>query len=92
MVNKLLSRFMLTLGTLGISIASIGQPPRGPLVISPQVSADNRVTFRYLAPSANEQGQLAESRCFSDRCLGLAPDCRRCKQERTAIGRDESVD
>src|SRR5688572_19285401 len=31
-----------------------GQPPRGPLVISPQVHADKKVTFRYLAPSAKE--------------------------------------
>jgi len=54
MINKLLSRFMLSLGILGISIASIGQPPRGPLVISPQVNADNTVTFRYLAPSAKK--------------------------------------
>jgi 1,4-alpha-glucan branching enzyme len=30
------------------------QPPRGPLVVSPQVNADKTVTFRYLAPSAKE--------------------------------------
>lgn len=30
------------------------QPPRGPLVISPQVNADKTVTFRYLAPRAKE--------------------------------------
>lgn len=30
------------------------QPPRGPLVISPQVLPDKKVTFRYLAPSAKE--------------------------------------
>ncbi len=28
------------------------QPPRGPLVVSPQVNADKTVTFRYLAPQA----------------------------------------
>ena len=33
---------------------SIGQPPRGPWVVSPQVHDDKSVTFRYLAPSANE--------------------------------------
>lgn len=54
MANRLLMRFMLVLAISGISILSIGQPPRGPLVISPQVNADNSVTFRYLAPSANE--------------------------------------
>ncbi|WP_408641794.1 alpha/beta hydrolase-fold protein [Spirosoma rhododendri] len=30
------------------------QPPRGPLVVSPQVNADKSVTFRYLAPSASD--------------------------------------
>ena len=30
------------------------QPPRGPLVVSPQVLPDKKVTFRYLAPSAKE--------------------------------------
>jgi len=34
--------------------ASFAQPPRGPLVVSPQVNADKTVTFRYLAPSAQE--------------------------------------
>lgn len=32
----------------------IGQPPRGPIVVSPQISPDKKVTFRYLAPSAKE--------------------------------------
>lgn len=30
------------------------QPPRGPLVISPEIHADKKVTFRYLAPAAKE--------------------------------------
>jgi enterochelin esterase-like enzyme len=30
------------------------QPPRGPFVVSPQVLADKKVTFRYLAPAAKE--------------------------------------
>lgn len=30
------------------------QPPRGPLVVSPQVNADKSVTFRYLAPQAKD--------------------------------------
>ena len=33
---------------------AMSQPPRGPLVISPQVQADKTVTFRYLAPAAKE--------------------------------------
>ncbi|RRB07079.1 esterase [Larkinella rosea] len=32
----------------------LAQPPRGPLVVSPQVNADKTVTFRYLAPQAKE--------------------------------------
>lgn len=28
------------------------QPPRGPFIISPQVHADKKITFRYLAPAA----------------------------------------
>ncbi|GAA4397787.1 esterase family protein [Nibrella viscosa] len=31
---------------------AFAQPPRGPLVVSPQVNADKTVTFRYLAPQA----------------------------------------
>lgn len=33
---------------------ALAQPPRGPLVVSPQVNADKTVTFRYLAPLAQE--------------------------------------
>ena len=33
---------------------SMAQPPRGPLVISPQVNADKTVTFRYQAPTAKD--------------------------------------
>src|SRR5688572_4140472 len=32
----------------------IGQPPRGPFVISPRVHSDKKVTFSYLAPSAKQ--------------------------------------
>lgn len=31
---------------------AVAQPPRGPLVVSPQVNADKTVTFRYQAPQA----------------------------------------
>lgn len=33
---------------------ALAQPPRGPLVISPQVNKDKTVTFRYLAPGARQ--------------------------------------
>ncbi|QJW89777.1 esterase [Spirosoma taeanense] len=32
----------------------LAQPPRGPLVVSPQINPDKSVTFRYLAPSAKD--------------------------------------
>jgi enterochelin esterase-like enzyme len=37
-----------------IPFALQAQPPRGPLVISPQVNQDKTVTFRYLSPSSKE--------------------------------------
>lgn len=40
--------------TIFITGFAIGQPPRGPLVVSPQVHPDHKITFRYLAPSAQE--------------------------------------
>lgn len=39
---------------LSASGLSMGQPPRGPWVVSPQVNPDKTVTFRYLAPQAKE--------------------------------------
>ncbi|WP_461147315.1 alpha/beta hydrolase-fold protein [Spirosoma pulveris] len=35
-----------------VSGLAVGQPPRGPLVVSPQVNPDKTVTFRYQAPQA----------------------------------------
>jgi len=37
-----------------LQLVVLGQPPRGPLVISPQVQTDKTVTFRYLAPLAKD--------------------------------------
>jgi len=37
-----------------ISNFSRSQPPRGPFIISPQVQADKKIIFRYLAPSAKQ--------------------------------------
>ena len=39
---------------LGTAIFTTGQPPRGPLVVSPEIHADKTITFRYLAPSAKD--------------------------------------
>jgi enterochelin esterase-like enzyme len=48
------SRLFFTWAILCLCGFAIAQPPRGPFVLSPQVLADKRVTFRYLAPSAKE--------------------------------------
>ncbi|MGV3558726.1 alpha/beta hydrolase-fold protein [Larkinella arboricola] len=37
-----------------LTTTAFSQPPRGPLVVSPQVNADKTVTFRYLSPAAQE--------------------------------------
>jgi len=54
--NKIQSSLKLTLLWLLVCgfLSVMGQPPRGPLVISPQVHADKKVTFRYMAPRAKE--------------------------------------
>ncbi len=46
-------RLAFCLAFIFSALSSAGQPPRGPLVVSPQVNADRTVTFRYLAPRAN---------------------------------------
>jgi enterochelin esterase-like enzyme len=48
------ARILFTWMMLCLFLVGKGQPPRGPFVISPQVLADKKVTFRYLAPSARE--------------------------------------
>lgn len=37
-----------------LSILTTAQPPRGPLVVSPEIHPDKKVTFRYMAPAAKE--------------------------------------
>lgn len=37
-----------------IPFALQAQPPRGPLVVSPQVNQDKTITFRYMSPSAKD--------------------------------------
>jgi enterochelin esterase-like enzyme len=54
-MNRPLSiRFWPLWAFLCLSGIAFSQPPRGPLVVSPQVNADKTVTFRYLAPSASD--------------------------------------
>lgn len=52
-----------------------GQPPRGPFFVSPQVTVDNTVVFRYLAPTAKEvklSGQfLKEAVAMQKDSLGI---------------------
>ncbi len=51
MTYKLLLRFVLTLGVYGNIFTAISQPPRDPLVISPQVNADKKVNVNsYIVP------------------------------------------
>lgn len=49
-------RFGIIISVMVIFNLTIGiaQPPRGPLVISPEIHPDKTVTFRYLAPSAQQ--------------------------------------
>lgn len=54
MHNSIVSRLLFTWPTLCFSGFVMAQPPRGPIVVSPQVLPDKKVTFRYLAPSAKE--------------------------------------
>ena len=51
---KTILRSLLPSALLLVSGLAIGQPPRGPFVLSPQVNPDKTVTFRYLAPLAKE--------------------------------------
>jgi enterochelin esterase-like enzyme len=54
MNKKVIIHSLLSIALLCLSGIAIGQPPRGPWVISPEVNPDQTVTFRYLAPSAKE--------------------------------------
>ncbi|WP_128548613.1 alpha/beta hydrolase [Larkinella soli] len=54
MMSKSFFRFQWVWLLLALSGPILAQPPRGPLVVSPQVNPDKTVTFRYLAPSAGE--------------------------------------
>ncbi|WP_345240177.1 alpha/beta hydrolase-fold protein [Nibrella saemangeumensis] len=49
---KLRTRLLFLWAIVLVPILAGAQPPRGPLVVSPQVNADKTITFRYLAPQA----------------------------------------
>ena len=53
MNKQLIGRLWLAFVLFCLYSGAMAQPPRGPLVVSPQVKADKTVTFRYLAPQAN---------------------------------------
>jgi hypothetical protein len=54
MIKKQFTGSLLVWAMLCIPAFAIGQVPRGPFIISPQVNPDKTVIFRYLAPSAKE--------------------------------------
>jgi enterochelin esterase-like enzyme len=56
MVPFITSRTVMCITIYVISIFNIalGQPPRGPFIVSPQVNPDKTIVFRYLAPLAKE--------------------------------------
>jgi enterochelin esterase family protein len=54
MNTKTIVFLFIAVNLIGICNIATGQPPRGPWVVSPQVNPDKTVTFRYLAPRANE--------------------------------------
>lgn len=54
MYTMKITRVVLAGMLIAVSCLAMGQPPRGPFVISPQVNADKTVVFRYLAPLAKE--------------------------------------
>ena len=54
MITISIRRIVFLAAIIFCAFDTTAQPPRGPFVISPQVHADKKVTFRYLAPSAKE--------------------------------------
>lgn len=54
-MNKQLNRRLwLLVAILCLYSGAMAQPPGGPVVVSPQVNADNTVTFRLQAPAAKD--------------------------------------
>jgi enterochelin esterase-like enzyme len=54
MYQKTIFRLLFIWPLVCICGLALSQPPRGPFVVSPQILADKKVTFSYLAPSAKE--------------------------------------
>ncbi|SOD79414.1 esterase [Spirosoma fluviale] len=54
MNQQLLRQFWLLLALISLYARAMAQPPGGPVVVSPQVNADNTVTFRLQAPTAKD--------------------------------------
>jgi enterochelin esterase-like enzyme len=54
MNKKTTARILFLFTTFCVYCFAISQPPRGVLVVSPQVLPDKKVTFRYLAPAAKD--------------------------------------
>ncbi|UFH55419.1 esterase [Spirosoma sp. KNUC1025] len=52
MNQQVISRLWLFWAMFCLYTGAMAQPPRGPLVVSPQVNADKTIMFRYLAPQA----------------------------------------
>jgi enterochelin esterase-like enzyme len=51
---KTLIQSLILFGVFTFPFYVKSQPPRGPLVVSPQVNSDKTITFRYLGPVAKE--------------------------------------
>lgn len=54
MHEKIFLRLLMVIVFSAVALKGVTQPPRGPLVISPQILPDKKITFRYLAPTAKE--------------------------------------
>jgi enterochelin esterase family protein len=54
MTSYITKKIALSFLTLVITISVHSQPPRGPIVTSPEVNQDKTIIFRYLAPLARE--------------------------------------
>src|SRR5690606_8197806 len=54
MRKKCTSQLLLLFVLLFISSFTMGQSSRGPIVVSPEIHSDGKITFRYQAPSAKE--------------------------------------
>src|SRR5688572_30933230 len=54
MMGNLIRNISMIFLMLVLITSANSQPPRGPIIVSPQVNPDKTVVFRYLAPRASE--------------------------------------